>query len=103
MYVDKDGHEWGEKTDTIESVHLFTNGTLMVFTDRGFQVPDYQKKKTRKVILELADKAKDFYIARWREWQEKISREEFLALNGVKLVPKKMKPLAPVAQRDRAR
>jgi len=83
MYTDKEGFEWGERSDPVGRVYLFTNGQLMVFTPNGYQIPDYQKDKILELVQEIAEKGQKFFIAQFRKWSHEISREEFLALNGL--------------------
>jgi hypothetical protein len=80
MYIDKEGFEWGERTDPVGAVHLFTNRTLMVFTPEGYQMPCYQKTMGRKILKEIAQKGEKFYINQFRKWCHEISKEEFMAL-----------------------
>jgi len=84
MHKDEDGYEWGDRGDPIGSVWLYTNGSLMVFTPEGHQIPDYQQSHPGILMVEeIAEKGQIFYIAKFREWMHPISREEFKALVGL--------------------
>lgn len=89
MIVDKDGFEWGERGDEISQAILFTNRNIMVYNRRGCQIPFYQKAVTcwrvnKKIAQEIADKADKFFIARWKEWFEPITKKEFEYLLGLR-------------------
>lgn len=64
-------------------VYLFTTGMVMVFDERGDQVPDLQGKldDVRAAILETTASNPDveFWHARWSVYQEMITREDFEA------------------------
>lgn len=87
--IDKDGNEWGERSDGISWAILFTNRNIMVYNLQGNQIPFYQRavscyRINRKVAQEIADKADKFFIAQWREWFQPISKKEFEYLLGLR-------------------
>jgi hypothetical protein len=87
--IDKDGFEWGERADSISQVVLFTNRNIMVYNLKGNQIPFYQKSVScysinKKIAQEIADKAEKFFIARWTEWFEPITKKEFEYLLGLR-------------------
>lgn len=76
---DKDGFEWGERSDSIHEVILFTNRNLMVYNGKGLQIPFYQKavscyRLNKKIAQEIADKAEFFSIAKWQHWANAITK-----------------------------
>jgi hypothetical protein len=86
MYKDEEGYYWGEREDDVGTVILYTNRAVMAFTPRGHQIPYYQKGWDEELILELIDKGRNFYVAKWREWMHEITRDEFAALCGFKAI-----------------
>jgi hypothetical protein len=84
MHTDSDGYTWGDRGDPIGEVILYTNGSLMVFTPEGYQMPIYQQSNLGMGLLrELAEEGDTFSISKFREWYHPISREEFKALAGI--------------------
>ena len=89
MIVDKEGFEWGEIGDPVGRVILYTNRNIMVFTQCGHQIPDYQKavncyKVDKKLAQEIADKAQKFDLSKWRGSSIEITKKEFEYLLGLR-------------------
>lgn len=52
---------------TIDAIYVFENGTVMVFDERGQQMPDYQGTWAERAEAIIRDKPADVVIAtpRW--------------------------------------
>ena len=71
-----------------KEVYLFTNRNIIAFDDKGEQISYFQSgvdcyDLDRDIAIEIANNTKKFYIAKWREWRQEISKREFLYLLGL--------------------
>jgi len=67
----------------VKSVYLFTSGMVIVFNEKGEQIPELQGRldTVKEKILEASDQNTRFNISRWNEWAQPLRRDEFEALS----------------------
>ena len=65
----------------ITHVTRFVNGMVMAFDESGEQVGEYQGRyiDVKKKLESLPDPV-EWSVARWNDWEKKISRQEFFML-----------------------
>ena len=71
-----------------KKMFLFTNRNALVFDDGGEQIPEYQAAITcyslnESIARKAIDEAEEFYIAKFREWCNPITKKEMTYLLGL--------------------
>ncbi|RLI40745.1 hypothetical protein DRO59_08595 [Candidatus Bathyarchaeota archaeon] len=77
----------------IKEVYLFTNRNVIVFDEKGEQVIDvqreiswdvewYKHENEEKALEKIIKDQPKIYLARWRQWAEEITIDEFCSLLG---------------------
>lgn len=74
---------------TVSSLYLYTNRNVMAFDIDGQQVSEAQGAiDCYHIDIDIARKvcgeATKFYISKWREWNQEISRKEMEYLLGLR-------------------
>jgi hypothetical protein len=77
----------------IKTVYLFTNRNIIAFDEKGEQIIDVQSvinwrvdwtnpTKERRVLRRIIKDNPEVYLAKWRQWAERITIDEFCSLLG---------------------
>ena len=78
----------------IQQIYLFTNRNSIFFDETGQQIPDaqdavswkpiesYRDYKVHTVLHQVVKDQPKIYIARWQQWANEITIDEFCSLIG---------------------
>lgn len=72
-----------------KTMHLFTNRNCCAFDENGEQIVEYQRAINcydidPEMAMQATEEAENFYISKWREWNQAISRIEMQYLLGLR-------------------
>ena len=72
---------------SLAQVYAFTNGMVMAFDRDGEQVPELQGRieEAKPGILKHCEPETEFWIAKWRDWRQRVDREIWMGLTRDKL------------------
>ena len=76
----------------IKEIYLFTNRNTIFFDESGNQMPEHQAKISWKndhsnsrletLLSQIIEDNPKIYLAKWLEWKQEISIDEFFSLIG---------------------